>query len=50
MYHSLFKEGEINLGGGGEGPGKLKGGWKFGVQASLLKRGREAGTFPTQFF
>ena len=32
------------------GTWKIKRGWKYGVGASLLKMGREAGTVPIQFF
>ena len=49
MYYPLFKEGEINW-GGGEGTWNIKRGWKYDLGAYLLKRGREGGTFPIQFF
>ena len=47
MYYYLFKEGGKILGGR---PGKLKGGGSMVLGSGLLKRGREAGTFPIQFF
>ena len=43
----LGRGGGVNWEGG---PEKLKGGWRYGVGAGLLKRGREAGAFPIQFF
>ena len=45
MYYLLFKEGKFIKEGW-----KIKRRWKYGVGAGLLKRERDAGTFPIQFF
>ena len=47
MYITPFLRMGNKLGGG---TWKVKKGWKYGVGAGFHKRGREAVTFPVQFF